>query len=236
MLFHIYKSRRFRKSNQKRSPGLGIPAEWQHSKVSRRNVTQTRKTSKAVKINQMLYSFSQLSGIIGKYFNVVSHLKVSQIPKIKSKKVTGTWNPSRMTTFQGQSAKHHSNKKNCKYGEIHRNATFIFVTFRNLRPINFMLFHICKCRRIRKSHQKRAPELGMPTGWQQSEVSLRNISQFIKIEWNRRGMEWKHSSDEFPELLVKPGRKVIRNTFSKKINSSLMSNSLALRKFDLPDQ
>ena len=68
MLFHIYKSRRFRKSNQKRAPELGIPAEWQHSKVSRRNVTQTRKTLKAVKINQMLYSFSQLSGIIGKKF------------------------------------------------------------------------------------------------------------------------------------------------------------------------
>ena len=34
------------KSN--RAPKLGIPAEWQRSKVSRRNVTQTRKTSKAV--------------------------------------------------------------------------------------------------------------------------------------------------------------------------------------------
>jgi len=30
---------------------------------------------------------------------------VSQIPKIKSEKGTGTWNASRMTTFQGQSAK-----------------------------------------------------------------------------------------------------------------------------------
>jgi len=37
---------------------------------------------------------------------------VSQIPKIKSKKGTGTWNPNRITTFQGQSAKRHSNKKN----------------------------------------------------------------------------------------------------------------------------
>jgi len=53
MLFHIYKCHRFRKSNQNRSPGLGIPAEWQHSKVSRRNVTQTRKTSKAVKIRKL---------------------------------------------------------------------------------------------------------------------------------------------------------------------------------------
>ena len=48
----------FRKSNQNRAPELEIPAEWQHFKVSRWNVTQTRKTSKAVKINQMLYSFS----------------------------------------------------------------------------------------------------------------------------------------------------------------------------------
>jgi len=66
MLFHIYKCHRFRKSNQNKAPELGIPAEWQHSKANRRNVTQTRKTSKAVKINEMLYSFSQLSGIIGK--------------------------------------------------------------------------------------------------------------------------------------------------------------------------
>jgi len=34
---------------------------------------------------------------------------VLQIPKIKSKKGTGTWNASKMTTFQGQSAKRQSN-------------------------------------------------------------------------------------------------------------------------------
>jgi len=66
LIFHIYKCRRFRKSNNKWALELGLPAEWQHSKVSQRNVTQTRKTSKAVKINQMLYSVSLLSGIIGK--------------------------------------------------------------------------------------------------------------------------------------------------------------------------
>jgi len=158
-----------------------------------------------------------------------------------------------MTTFQGQSAKRHSNKKNFKSGQNQWNATFIFITFRNHRPIIFVSFHICKSRRIRKSHKKRAPEvgmpaewqdgetslkqekmkirwnfpkcyipicnfpesaannfyvishlqvsqnpkipwkkapeLGMPTGWQQSEVSLRIISQFIKIEWNRKRNE-----------------------------------------------
>jgi len=36
--------------------------------IQTRNVTQTRKSSKAVKINQMLHSFSPLSGIIGNKF------------------------------------------------------------------------------------------------------------------------------------------------------------------------
>jgi len=61
--------------------------------------------------------------------HVISHLQVSQIPKIKSKEGTGTWNPSRMTTFQGQSAKHHSNKKKFKSGQNQPNAIFIFITF-----------------------------------------------------------------------------------------------------------
>jgi len=94
-----------------------------------------------------------------------------------------------MTVFQGQSARRQSNKKIWKYDKNQRNATFIFITFRNHRPIIFVSFHICKCRRIRKSHQKRAPELGMPTGWKKSEVRLRNICQFIKIEWNRKRNE-----------------------------------------------
>jgi len=85
-IFHIYKCGRFRKQNKKRAPELGIPTEWQHSKASRRNVTQTKKTAKAIKINQMLYSFSSLSESSAKYFNVASHLQVSQIPKIKSKR------------------------------------------------------------------------------------------------------------------------------------------------------
>ena len=37
-------------------------------------------------------------------------------------------------------------------------------------------------------------------------------------------------------ILWEHGRKVVHNTFSKKINSSLMWNILALRKFDLPEQ
>jgi len=51
---------------------------------------------------------------------------VSQIPKIKSEKVTGTWNASRMTTFQGQSAKRQSSKKNFENGQTQRNTIFIF--------------------------------------------------------------------------------------------------------------
>jgi len=74
--------------------------------------------------------------------HVISHLQVSQIPKIKSKEGTGTWNPSRMTTFQGQSAKRYSNKKNFKSGQNQPNAIFIFITFRNHRQKILMLFHV----------------------------------------------------------------------------------------------
>ena len=103
-----------------------------------------------------------------KIFCIVSHLQVSQIPKIKSKKGTGTWNSSRMTTFQGQSAKRHSNKKNFKSGQNQPITIFIFITFRNHRQKILMLFHIYKCRRFRKSNQNRAPELGIPAEWQHS--------------------------------------------------------------------
>jgi len=102
MLFDIYKCRRFRKSNQKRAPKPGIPAEWQHSKVSRRNVTQTRKLQKRSKSTKCYINFHNFPESSAINFNVVSHLQVSQIPKIKSKKGTGTWNPSRMTTFWGK--------------------------------------------------------------------------------------------------------------------------------------
>jgi len=86
-----------------------MPAEWQLSKVSRRNVNQARKTLKTVKLNETLYSFSDFPESSATNFYVISHLQVSQIPKIKSQKGTGTWNPNRMTTFQGRSAKRQSN-------------------------------------------------------------------------------------------------------------------------------
>jgi len=109
--------------------------------------------------------------------HVISHLQVSQIPKIKSKKGTGTWNPSRMTTFQGQSAKRHSNKNNFKSGLNQPNPIFIFITFRNPRQKILMLFHIYKFCRFRKSNQKRAPKLGIPAECQHSKVSRRNVTQ-----------------------------------------------------------
>jgi len=179
-LFHIYKCRRFRKSNQNRAPELGIPAEWQHSKVSRRNVTQTRKTSKAITSNKCYTHFQNFPESSAKNFNVVSHLQVSQIQKIKSKKGTATWNLNRMTTFQGQLAKRHSNKKKFKSGQNQPNAIFIFITFRNHRQKILTLFHIYKCRRFRKSNQKRAPELGIPAEWQHFKVSWRNVTQTRK--------------------------------------------------------
>ena len=154
MLLHIYKCRRFRKSNQKRAPELGIPAEWHIPRsVGKTSLKQEKlqKRSKSTKCYIYFHNFPESSA---KNFNVVSHLKVSQIPKIKSKKGTGTWNPSRMTTFQDLSSRHHSKQKNWKYDKNQRNATLIFVTFRNHRSIICLLFHIYKSRRFRKSHQK----------------------------------------------------------------------------------
>jgi len=133
--------------------------------------------SKSTKCYIHFHNFPESSA---KNFNVVSHLQVSQIPKIKSKKGTGAWNSSRMTTFQGQSAKRHSNKKNFKSGQNQAKARFIFITFRNHRQKILMLFHIYKSRTFRKSNQNRAPELGIPTEWQHSKVSRRNVIQTWK--------------------------------------------------------
>ena len=93
-----------------------------------------KKTLKSTKCYILFDNFPESSA---KNFNVVSHLQVSQIQKIKSKKGTGTWNPNRMITFQGQSAKRHSSKKNFKSGQNQRNAIFIFITFRNHRQKDF---------------------------------------------------------------------------------------------------
>jgi len=67
-----------------------------------------QKRSKSTKCYIHFHNFPESSA---KDFNVDSHLQVSKIQKIKSKKGTGTWNPSRMTTFQGQSEKRHSKEK-----------------------------------------------------------------------------------------------------------------------------
>jgi len=141
-MFHIYKCLRFRKSNQKRAPELGIPTEWQYSKVSRETSLKQEILQKRSKSTKCYIHFDNFPESSAKNFNVVSHLQVSQLPKIKSKKGTGTWNPSRMTTFQGQSAQRHSNKKNFKSGQNQPNAIFIFITFRNHRQRILMLLHI----------------------------------------------------------------------------------------------
>jgi len=98
-----------------------------------------QKRSKSTKCYIHSQNFTESSA---KNFNVVSHLQVSQIPKIKSKWGTGTWNPSRMTTFQDQSTKRHSNNKNFKSEQNQRNAIFIFITFQNHRLKILMFFHI----------------------------------------------------------------------------------------------
>jgi len=82
-----------------------------------------------------------------------------------------------MTTFQGQSAKRRSKQKNFEKGENQQNIIFIFMSFWNHRPTMFILFHIYKCCRFQKSHQKSEPEIGMPAEWQHSKVSLQNVGQ-----------------------------------------------------------
>jgi len=67
-----------------------------------------------------------------------------------------------MTTFQGQSGKRHSNKKNFKSGQNQPNDMIIFIIFRYHWQKILMLFHIYKRGRFRKSNQKRAPELEIP--------------------------------------------------------------------------
>ena len=180
MLFHIYTCRTFRKSNQNRAPELVLPAEWKHSKAIRETSLKQEKLQKRSKSTKCYIHFHNFPESSAKNFNVVSHVKVSKIQKIKSKKGTGTWNTSRMTTFQGQSAKRHSNKKKFKSGQNQPNAVFIFKTFRNHQKKILMLFHIYKCRRFRKSNQKRAPELGIPAEWQHFKVSRRNVTQTRK--------------------------------------------------------
>ena len=70
-----------------------------------------QKRSKSTKCYIHFHNFPESTA---KNFNVVSHLQVSQIPKIKSKKGTGTWNPNRMTTFQGESPKVTQTRKTSK--------------------------------------------------------------------------------------------------------------------------
>jgi len=176
----MYKCRRFRKSSQIGHQNL----ESQQNENIPRPVGETslkqeklQKWSKSTKCYIHFHNFPESSA---KYFNVVSHLKVSQLPKINSKQGTVTRNPSRMTTFQCQSAKRHSNKKNFKSGQYQPNTIFIFITFRNHRQKISTLLHIHKSRKFRKSNKKRAPELGIPAEWQHSKASRRNIIQTRK--------------------------------------------------------
>ena len=101
--------------------------------------------------------------------HVISHLQVSQIPKIKSKKGTGTWNPCRMTTFQVRSVGETSlNQEKLQKWSKSTKCYIHFHNFPESSAKHLMLFHIYKCRRFRKSNQKRASELGIPAEWQHS--------------------------------------------------------------------
>jgi len=64
---------------------------WSVSETSLKQ-EKLKKRSKSTKCYIHFHNFPESSA---KNFNVVSHLKVSQISKIKSKRGTGTWNPSK---------------------------------------------------------------------------------------------------------------------------------------------
>jgi len=140
MLSHIYKSRRFRKLKSKNGHRN---LESQQNDNIPRSVGETslkqeklQNRSKSTKCYIHFHNFPETSV---KYFYVDSHLQISQIPKIKSKKGTGTWNPSRKTTFQGQSAKRHSNKKNFKSGQ---NQKICYIHFHNFPESSAKHFNV----------------------------------------------------------------------------------------------
>jgi len=56
-------------------------------------------------------------------------------------------------------------------------STKCYVNFHNYPQTIFLLFHIYKCCRFRKSHQKSEPEVGMPAELQHSKASLWNVGQ-----------------------------------------------------------
>ena len=177
--FNLCECRRFRKSNLKRAPKPGIPTEWQHYKVNWRNVTQTRKseTLKAAKINEMLCLFFWLSGIIGQQFLCYFTSTSVAASKNHTKKVN-----LNLEYQQNYSIPRPVCETSVKKEKLwkRRKSTKCYVHFHNFPESsakNFILFHICKCRRFRKSHQKSEPELGMPAELQHSKASLWNVDQ-----------------------------------------------------------
>jgi len=142
-----------------------------------------QKNSKTLKINEMLCLFLWLSGIIGQeflcYFTSASVADYTNGIKKRHGKVE-CWQNDNIPRPIGETS---LKQENWTYGKNQRNATFIFITFRNHRPIILVQFHICQCRKIiRKSHQKRAPEVRMPAEWQVSETSLKQ--EKLKLRWN----------------------------------------------------
>ena len=101
-----------------------------------------------------------------------------------------------MTTFQGQSAKRHSNKKNFKSGQNQPNAIFIFITFRNHRRKFLSCFTSTSVadseNQMKKGHLNPSR---MTTFWGKRP----NIRQIRKIEWNGKMNERQPFDYEFPE-------------------------------------
>ena len=134
-------SRRFRKSNQIGHRNL----ESQQNDNIPRSVGETslkqeklQKRSKSTKCYIHFHNFPESSA---KNFNVASHLKVSQIPKIKSNWALKLWIPAEWQHSKSVCETFVNNKKIQKRWKSTKCCIY-FMTFRNNWPTILMLLHI----------------------------------------------------------------------------------------------
>jgi len=189
MLFHIYKYRRFRKSHQKSEPGVGMPTEWQHSKVSLRNACQKINTSKTPKMNEMLYLFFWLSGIIGQQF--LFYFSSTSIADSENQINKGHW---KLECQQNDNIPRPVCETSLKPEKlkIRWKSTKCYIHFHNFLESsanNFYVISHLQVSPIPKITSKSEPELGMPAEWQHSKVSQRNVCQNIKTSKTQKTNE-----------------------------------------------
>ena len=86
MLFHIYKSRRFRKSIQKGHRNLESQQNDNISRLVGETSLKQEKLQNRTKLTKCCIHFHNFPESSVKYFYVASHLQVSKIPKNQIKK------------------------------------------------------------------------------------------------------------------------------------------------------